>query len=234
MATSFTNQGMKIERIQASGWENAIFGMRLPMNSELQSDSMIVKERFELGIKDKDLILRLSLGGTSHRKVLRMIGLSFLCKMPMTWWKHMDQNRVGQTTISRSTMHKGIGNGILTKEKDFYTSVWYPEHDQMLNAINTTKLIMDGTEDKTLKKVLWRKIIDLLPMCYCQERLVHINYEIALSILQLRYNVEKLDDEWTFFCEALIHGCPHLNDIYLATRKNRQLTTQEFNNLQIK
>jgi len=227
----FKKQGMQIERVQTFNWENSIFGMRLPLNSEAQSDSMVNNGKFILGDKDKDLLIRLCIGGSAHRKVLRMIGISFMCKMPMTWFKHFETHKIGVTAISRSTMHKGIGSGILTREDDFYTSVWYPEHNQMLDAINTTKVIMDKSEDKNLKKVLWRKIIDLLPMCYCQQRMITINYEVALAILQLRYQVEKLDDEWTFFCETLLETCPHLNDIYLATKKNRQLTTDEFNAL---
>lgn len=226
----YKNFGMKIDRVQTSNWENAIYGMRMPLNSESQSDSTSVGN-FVLGEKDKNLLIRLCIGGSAHRKVLRMISLSFVCKMPMTWWKHFETHKIGTTAISRSTMHKGIGSRLLTREEDFYTSVWYPDHDRMLADINSTKVLMDESDDKAFKKIAWRKIIDLLPMCYCQERMITMNYEVALAILQLRYQVEKLDDEWTFFCEVLLDACPHLEDIYLATKKNRQLTTEEFQKL---
>jgi hypothetical protein len=230
----FTKQGMKIEKIQTTNWPNAIYSMRLPMNSELQSDSIgDYDSNFKLGDKDKNLLIRLCIGGTAHRKVLRMIGLSFICKMPFTWWKHMDQNRVGQTTISRSTMHRGIGKELLSPD-DFYVKHWNEEQQYILNKINELQLKIkevENNKDNKLKNELWRRLIDILPLSLLQERMITINYEVALSILHLRYNVEKLDDEWTFFCKSLLASCPHLKDIYEATKKNRQLTTEEFEKL---
>jgi hypothetical protein len=236
----YMNQGMRITRIMTSGWENAILGMRLPMNSEHLSDStyniplgsdkdqfILLDSGYDIGPKDQDLIIRLAKAGTDHSKVLRMIHVSALVKMPMTFFKHYDTYKVATTAISRSTMHKGVGKELLTKD-DFYVEEWNNEQDIMLETLNKLQIQHNNATDQTEKRKIWRRLIDALPMCYCQERLIDLDYQTLLAILGSRYQVEKLSPEWNFFCEAFLKDCPMLERLYEATKHKRTMTTEEF------
>jgi hypothetical protein len=227
---TYENQGMKIERVQVTNWENAIIGMRLPMNSEDQSDSIVNKQGdFELGPKDKDLMIRLAKAGTDHSKVLRMIHVSALVKMPMTWWAHYDTYKVGTVAISRSRMHK-LTSRILDHD-DFFVEEWNETHELILNKINEHILLAQKhkeNNDTINANIEWRRALDLLPMTYCQQRVIDLNYQVLLSILGSRYKVERLSLEWNFFCEAFLDILPWLNQIYDATKHKRSLTTEEF------
>jgi len=236
MAT-FQKQGMKIEKIQIWGFDNAIRGMRFPLNSELQSDSKYgFNGQFDVGPKDLDLILRLTRGGNDHAKVLRMIHVQAAVQMPFTFWKHWETYKVATTAISRSTMHKGVGKELLTKD-NFYVEVWNDEQQYILDKINDIQeQIFKADEDKDieLRKILWRRLIDALPLSLVQERMVDLNYQVLVSMLCSRYKVEKLSPEWDFLCEAFLHSCPYLEDIYNVAKSKRSLTTEEFNKLTIK
>lgn len=227
---TYENQGMKIEQIRVVGWENAVIGMRLPMNSEAQSDSGKGADgEFVLGDKDKDLMIRLAKAGTDHSKVLRMIHVSALVKMPMTWWAHYDTYKVGTVAISRSRMHK-LTSRILDHD-DFFVEEWNETHELILNKINEHILLAQKhkeNNDTINANIEWRRALDLLPMTYCQQRIIDLNYQVLLNILGSRYKVERLSLEWNFFCEAFLNTLPWLNQIYDATKNKRSLTTEEF------
>lgn len=223
----WTKQGMRVSQVMTIGWQNAVIGMRLPMNSEAQSDSTETAGRFVLGPKDKDLIIRLTKAGTDHSKVLRMIHVQALVKMPLTWWKHYDTYKVATTAISRSTMHKAVGGKSLTMDDFFF---FQPElaDKSLINKINSLQELLKFSSSPDDKRIYWEQIIDLLPNAYCQERMIDLNYQTLLAILGSRYSVEKLDEPWNFFCEAMIMECPHLGDIYDAVKHKRSMTTLEF------
>ena len=221
---------------EVSGFKGAVKGMRYPLNSDSKTDSFDGPDGFVVGDNDKDLMLRLCVAGPAHRKVLRCIHIGLTANMPFTWWKHFDTHKVGTTAISRSTMHKGVGNRLLTKE-DFQVDQWNEEQESTLAVINELQRQIFDAEaagDRDAKRRLWRRLIDALPMSLLQERYVDMNYENALSVLHLRFNVEKLSTEWNFFGQALIDGCPMLGDIYNATLHKRQMTTEEFDALRRK
>jgi len=230
----FADQGMKVQRINVTGWENAIYGMRLPMNSEAQSDSTInLYHEFLLGDKDKNLMIRLAKAGTDHSKVLRMIHVSALVKMPLSWWKQYDTYKISTTAISRSTMHRGIGGQKLTKN-DFFVLAPDFFNYSIIDSLNKLQEQMKATEDQEQKRIIWERIIDLIPTSYCQERMLDLNYQVLLNILGSRYQVEKLDKPWNFFCESFLHTCPHLQDLYDAVKHKRSLTTEEFKQQEVK
>lgn len=222
-----TKQGMRVGQVMVTGWQNAVIGMRLPMNSEAQSDSASFDGRFILGPKDKDLMTRLAKAGTDHSKVLRMIHVQALVKMPLTFWKHYDTYKVATTAISRSTMHKGIGGQNLTQE-DFFAFNTDKFDWSILTKLNMLQSLMRTAESQEEKRAYWEQIIDALPNAYCQERMIDLNYQTLLAILGSRYGVEKLDEPWNFFCEAMIMECPHLGDLYEAVKHKRTMTTLEF------
>ena len=100
---------IKIEKQMTYGWEEAIRGMRNPMNSWEKSDSEIYEGgvfEFTVGPNDLDLMTRLRNAGTDHRKFMRMITVYLDITAPLYWWKEFDTYKVGTVANSCSTMHK--------------------------------------------------------------------------------------------------------------------------------
>lgn len=112
---------IKLENIEVRGWEAAIRGMRNPLNSWKQSDSLTCTncqgclpgqecERYIsgtfIGPNDLDLMKRLRNAGTDHRKFMRMITVYVDITAPLYWWKEFDTYKVGTVANSCSTMHK--------------------------------------------------------------------------------------------------------------------------------
>ncbi|MDY4815018.1 MAG: hypothetical protein SO274_05460 [Turicibacter bilis] len=145
-----------IENVETYGWEEAIRGMRNPMNSWDKSDSafgrnleipysqnnpitMFDKYGIEtyIGDNDLDLMKRLVKAGTDHRKFMRMITVSCDITAPLYWWKEFDTYKVGTVANSCSTMHKIHANRFSIDDFS-HEYIWNDEHPQ-------TQLV--GTED---------------------------------------------------------------------------------------
>lgn len=118
---------MKFENTRVYNFENALRGMRNPLNSWAKSDSEfgimpndMVKNEAKLwiddderyceyaviGPNDMDLARRLINGGTEHRKFLRQIFVSVDITAPLYWYKEFDTYKVATAANSTSTMHK--------------------------------------------------------------------------------------------------------------------------------
>ena len=124
------------ENIEVMGFEQAIRGMRNPMNSWYKSDSFFFEystgndelvchdiggykhkiipedwaadvDRNELlGKNDLELMKKLSAAGSDHAKFRRMITVYMDIEAPLYWWKEFDTYKVGTVANSCSTMHK--------------------------------------------------------------------------------------------------------------------------------
>lgn len=92
---------LKIENLKVVGLEEAIRGMRNPMNSWDKSDSfwthvvdtetgMQVDDQFFVGENDLDLMKRLAASGSDHAKFRRMIVVYMDITAPLYWWKEFD------------------------------------------------------------------------------------------------------------------------------------------------
>lgn len=122
---------IKFENTEVYGWEAAIRGMRMPMQSWSKSDSAYCKILDELtkenwnwrcagcknefvgrpncyivGPNDFDLMMRLRNAGTDHRKFMRMITVTVDITAPIYLFKELDTYKVGTVRNSTSTMHK--------------------------------------------------------------------------------------------------------------------------------
>jgi hypothetical protein len=108
---------ISIENTKVEGWEAAIRGMRNPMNSWEQSDTRwllngcedvcpIDDVPFLLGDKDEELMRKLVLAGSDHRKFLRFINVTVDVTAPEYWWPEFDTYKVGTVRNSCSKMHK--------------------------------------------------------------------------------------------------------------------------------
>lgn len=200
---------IKVEKLHVTGWEPAIRGMRNPMNSWDKSDSMWIYEpdpdtgedyHFKVGKNDLDLMHKLFMGGTEHRKFMRMLVITADITAPLYWWKEFDTYKVGTVANSCSTMHR-IHSRDLTLD-DFSHEHLTASGTEMLkmtiNHINGAMSEYIETKDKTA----WWQMIQLLPSSYNQRRTVMLNYEVASTIIRQRSG-HKLD-EWNTLVEMLI------------------------------
>lgn len=131
---------MKFEHTEVFNFENALRGMRNPMNSWDKSDSEYKlwcddeeewvdkscgydacchscawKEKFFIGENDLKLAQTLIKAGEPHRKFLRQIFVSVDITAPLYWWKEFDTYKVGTVANSTSTMHK-LASTPITRE----------------------------------------------------------------------------------------------------------------------
>lgn len=144
---------IRISKVSIYGFQEAIRGMRNPMNSWHLSDSRYISNTdtycasedvvevghytsFVVGKKDKELMMKLCTAGPEHRKFMRMIVVYADITAPLYWWKEFDTYKVGTVANSCSTMHK------LT-EKEFELKDFSTEHlttgfieDVMMPLIN--------------------------------------------------------------------------------------------------
>lgn len=210
-----------IEKVKVYGFEQAIRGMRNPLNSWGKSDSKEVYDLGELeyiiGPNDMSLAMRLVKSGRDHRKFLRMITVYMDITAPLYWWKEFDTYKVGTVANSCSTMHT-IHKKPFTLD-DFSTEHLYPEkpnafickdpdtdilENDTRSPINLLTLMIDHLNVyrerylETKDKDDWWQLIQLLPSSYNQIRTVMLNYEVIRNIYHSRKE-HKLD-EWRTFC----------------------------------
>lgn len=204
---------IKIEKVAVHGMEEAIRGMRNPMNSWDKSDSekmpsLSNPEIDELFVGDNDykLMMKLAAGGAVHAKYRRMIIVYLDITAPLYWWKEFDTYKVGTVANSCSTMHK-------IHEKEFAHTDFSCEHlfgyndvdwgdiipmnvlESVIQALNFYREKYIETQDKQY----WWQMIQILPSSYNQKRTVMLNYEVLAGIYPMRKN-HKLD-EWREFCQ---------------------------------
>lgn len=202
---------IKFEKVDVWGLEHAVRGMRNPLNSWEKSDSSynpLLKNIFEIGENDLDLMTRLARAGAPHRKFLRQVFVSVDITAPLYWWKEFDTYKVGTTANSCSTMHT------LHKKKfeledfssDYLSNLVVTEDgvleldtmgvlDELIMNLNGLRLMYLKTKDT----VYWKAMVQLLPSSYNQKRTVTMTYENLLNMLEYRRG-HKLN-EWRRFCE---------------------------------
>ena len=210
---------IKLEKTEVFGWESAIRGMRNPMNSWDNSDSVFTGlpiNGFLIGENDLKLMKKLSKAGNDHAKYLRMINVTVDITAPLYWWKEFDTYKVGTVANSCSTMHK-------IHSKEFTSDDFSCEHlfnslsegmyrESLLytiGALNHARKLYLETKDKKY----WWQMIQLLPSSYNQKRTVQLNYQVLKQIYFARRN-HKLD-EWHTFCDW-IEKLSYFNEIVLG------------------
>lgn len=206
---------IKIENIKIAGIEDAIRGMRNPMNSWKSSDSVPIyisdeasgNEAFFdylLGDADKSLAMGLNAGGACHSKYRRMIAVWVDITAPLYWWKEFDTYKVGTVANSCSTMHKLTSRDLTL---DDFSCEHLISNDPVEGRSFSSKSLLDITigvinqyrkkYQETRNKTFWWQMIQLLPSSYNQKRTVMLNYEVLAKIYSEREN-HKLD-EWKDF-----------------------------------
>ena len=217
-----------IEKTDVIGFEQAIRGMRNPMNSWDKSDSGICKggddgigcsncatfdcghtydHSFQVGKNDYELMMKLVKGGPVHAKFRRMIAVYVDITAPLYWWKEFDTYKVGTVANSCSTMHKIHAKRF--EMSDFSTDHLLPASFKCLGftvkTLNEARDLYLEYDDSNPeyegcnKKDYWWQMIQLLPSSYNQKRTIMMNYEVMAGIYEHRKN-HKLD-EWKEFCK---------------------------------
>ena len=206
------------------GWEEAIRGMRNPLNSWDKSDSKIYDSgvfEFEIGPNDLALMKKLYKDGPDHRKFMRMITVYVDITAPLYWWKEFDTYKVGTVANSCSTMHtihkkeftlddfscEKLNNYNAAKNDDeakepFIAYGWFKHHfEKTIKQLNRARelYLQYNEKDPAVGRELWYQMIQLLPSSYNQKRTVMLNYEVLANIYKSRKN-HKLD-EWHVFCD---------------------------------
>ena len=200
---------LKAEKVQTCGWKEAIRGMRNPMNSWNNTDTVFTEDyNMVIGSNDLALMTKLVKAGTDHRKFLRMITVYMDITAPLYWWKEYDTYKVGTVANSCSTMHK-----ITAKEfrmDDFSHEHLYGTAETALchvvNILNLYRGMYLGEDNPEVRKAHWWQLIQLLPTSYNQKRTVMLNYEVLRNIYHARKN-HRLD-EWHELC-AVIEQLPY-------------------------
>lgn len=198
---------MKIENVSISNFNNAIRGMRNPLDSWAKSDSKIYFDTITLGPNDLDLAMRLIKGGTEHRKFLRQIFVSMDITAPLYWWKEMDTYKIGTTANSCSTMHTITKSPITITNFDLGDVDFdiLEEYDSSTLAPELFVKFLEWCRTRYIETKdtrYWKELIRWLPESWLQKRTWTADYEVLMNIYRQRHN-HKLN-EWHIFCNNII------------------------------
>ena len=216
---------MKIEHINTYGWNDALRGMRNPLNSWNRGDSSFkydsengsIKE-FQIGPNDEKLIKALTHGGSPHRKFLRSITVSMDITAPTYWWAEMDTYKVSTTRNSCSLQHKGDSSDFTVDDFTFENldTLSTVDYTEMLNDQETIINIINKWRNKYINGEktdynLFRVMRQFIPMSYNYKATWTANYEILLNIYFWRKNHKLI--EWRNFCSEILQRCPYFNKL---------------------
>lgn len=212
---------IKVENLEVWGFEHAVRGMRMPMNSLDKIDSMYGMwknaegpgyfKMYEIGDNDMELMRKLYKAGPEHRKYLRQIFVSMDITTNQTIWSQFDTYKVGVTKNSASKMHR-----IHAKEfspDDFSHEGIDSVGGYALEHFTETLVILEKLRNDfnmTKDKRYWRALIDLLPMGYNLKATVTMNYENVINIIHQRSGHKM--EEWMDFVEFLKY-LPYIREI---------------------
>ena len=221
---------LKIENTDVVGWEAAIRGMRNPMNSWDNSDSIFVNDGeyhdicgnsgpfngtvtdtetfFEMGENDLDLMTRLRNAGTDHRKFMRMIAVYADITAPLYWWKEFDTYKVGTVANSCSTMHKIHDKEFYEEDFSFERIVSGYEEYEGDDAMNTAYCSMQNVISALNRLRYMYKITKNKKYWYAMIQLLPSSYNQKRTVMlnyEVLANMHKSRknhklDEWHVLC----------------------------------
>ena len=238
---------MKFENTEVMNFENAIRGMRNPLESWDKSDSEYIDIESEEGIElqskgiyykigenDLTLMQKLIKAGSEHRKFMRQIFVSVDITAPLYWWKEFDTYKVGTVANSTSTMHKLASTPITLDcfEMDDFEYVNCPKSktdidsptfsgdmwNKLLDYLERLRQKYNETKDTRY----WKELIRLLPESWLQKRTVTMNYENLLAMCskgQRRFH--KLT-EWSESFIGWARSLPYAQELIFLDEKCEQ------------
>lgn len=226
---------MKFEHTEVFNFENALRGMRNPLDSWDKSDSGYgCYNTFEdnrlcnncgfnpnwcgnapcylIGENDLKLARRLIKAGCEHRKFLRQLIISVDISAPRYFWSEADTYSIGITKNSCSTMHTLTKNTIT---EDMFEIDDIDEFDSnLISHLDTLRCLYNQTKDIKY----FRKLKQLLPESFIQKRTVTINYENILNMINQRKN-HRLK-EWSVDFINWTKLLPYANELLFLEDKH--------------
>ena len=228
---------IKCENYETMNFDNALRGMRNPLNSWDQSDSFFgcggepctecdcysgdCFYNYTIGENDLKLAQKLVLAGSDHRKFMRQMFVSVDITAPLFIWKEMDTYKVGTVANSCSTMHK-LATTPITRE-------CFSFDEELETLPNITQYIDDEGKTLTYSETVirnceylrqeylktkdvryWRALIQLLRESWNEMRTWTANYEVLRNIYFARRK-HKLT-EWLDFC-SWIESLPYVKEL---------------------
>lgn len=191
---------IQVSNVKVYNFENAIIGMRNPMNSWGKSDS----QGDILGKEDIKLAQKLIHAGSPNDKFLRQILCSMQITAPIYWWKEMDTYKVATVANSTSTMHKIHSKPFELSDFSFDDNPIFKNTEKnilkMLEELR--QLYLSTRNQQNVDNPYWRALIQLLPESYNQTRMWTANYSTLREIYKWRQN-HKLS-EWRDFCKEIL------------------------------
>lgn len=222
---------MKFENTQVFGLENALVGMRLPMNrsfQEAKDKSDTIGE--ELGTDDLILCEKLInadklYNSQPNSKFLRMIHVQVCVTAPAFWFSEADTYKVGVTRNSSSLMHKGVS-------KEFTLD------DFEIDNKDAIKLELDSGNIKSVTGQYWKTTLDSLnwyraeylknkdinvfralrqamPMSFLYTSMLDLNYAALRTMIQQRkhHRLKEWREDFINWCKTL----PYAKFLLFAT-----------------
>lgn len=190
---------MKIEHIRTFNWEASIRGMRNPLKSWEKSDSVFNGDFIHIGKNDYDLCKRLIKAGNEHRKFVRQICVSMDITAPEYFWKEWATYKIGTIENSTSTMHTLMKRNLTIDDFEWDSNNDSRNLKDIIRMINNLRLVYIETKNKDYQKLIWREIIQLLPMSYLYTRTVSLNYENLISMYKQRKTHKLIEWRNLFF-----------------------------------
>jgi hypothetical protein len=177
---------MNLTKIWTGNWNNAIYGMRNPWESWDKNDSI----QEHLGPNDTKLACSLIKRGSSDRKFLRQIFVSFEFTASKDFWSEFDTY---EYTVRNSTsMTHKLGHKLLSAEDFEWVTEAYLE---LMNVY-----VKAWQENKTPENK--RKMRASITNDFLYTSMIATNYEVILGAIYFaRYMHEKL--EWRYLASEL-------------------------------
>ncbi|NLY35827.1 MAG: hypothetical protein GX046_01180 [Tissierellia bacterium] len=200
---------LKCTKYNVYNFENALRGMRNPLDSWSMADSSFDGE-IRMGERDLRLAKQLRKAGSDHRKYLRQILVSVDIEGPLYWWKEFDTYKVATVANSTSTMHTIHKKGFIPEmfSIEDISEEGVRVFRDYLAYLEKLRLTYNETKDKET----WNEMIKLLPSSFNQLRTVTLNYETLMGIYHARKNHKLV--EWHRFCEW-IESLPYFKELAL-------------------
>lgn len=217
---------MNIENTNVYGFEDAIRGMRNPLNSWSNSDSYYIKSvdgsEYILGEKDKDLCHRLlSTPSDSDSKFLRMIYVNTDIVAPVYWVQELDTYKISTVRDSCSLQHRGMSRDYALHDFTLDVDTHVPISERNDENYDTFDFVIQKYIDKVINPLrkkyketgdyrYFRAMRQALPMGYNYRFTWSANYAVLRNIYRQRKS-HRLS-EWHEFCKW-IESLPYAEDL---------------------
>ena len=108
-------------------------------------------------------------------------------------------------------------NGIISDQYSYQDApnVYFEIAKPLVDKLNELRECWINSRSDIRKAILWKSILQLLPMSYNQTRTVTLNYEVVANMVSQRKH-HKLS-EWLTFCDYMVESLPYFKEIFEDT-----------------